>query len=343
MHAGGFVVEAHAERILAFRHGVHLALEQPAQHDDAPIAGPQMLLRMQRDRTLPGLRFPVAGKALVLLFGQLPPELAVHLRAPAPELAALADPARGIDTEVGIVDRHHPADGLHPAVASDARIRHHAQRRQDRLGDAQEHAAICELAHAGRLEAARRGLELHLRHHAHHGHELRAAEAAVQDRHVIRIHQVLVVLQPVARHDDAAARAYARVVRVDELAGRELLQRVEPRQRGLLLRRPHVGEYQAVALLERIPGLAHGVSVLRAGLGLAGLLEAVALHVEEPAVITAADAALVDAAIIETDAAMAAAGGHEARPRGAIAGEAEGFPQDAARAPPSGRLGAQAR
>jgi len=265
----------------------------------------------------------------VLLFGQLPPELAVHLRAPAAELAALGDSARGIDTEMGIVDRHHPADGFHAAVARDARIGHNAQRRQDRLGDAQEHAAPFELARARRLDAARRGFELHLRHHAHHGHELRAAEAAVQDRHVIRIHQVLVVLQPVARHDDAAARAYARVVRVDELAGRELLQGVEPRQHGLLLRRPHVGEHQAVALLDRIPRLARGVTVLGARFGLARLLEAVALHVEQPAVVTAADAALVDAAIIETRAAVAAAGVHEARPPGAIAEEDKVFAQDA--------------
>src|SRR5262249_49375049 len=251
-------------------------------------------LGMRGDRPLPDLGLPVAGELPVLLLAELAPELAVHSRALRAELTGGGDASRGVDAEARVVDRDHPADRLHLAERPQARARHDAMRPQPRLGDAVEDLAVLELAHAGRLRAARRRVELHFRHHAHRRHELVAAEAAVQDRHVIRIHQILVVLQPVARHDDTAARTDARIVGLERFAPRQLFHHVLAPQHGPLVRGPHEGEDEAVALLDGIPGLAHGVAVLRAALGLARLIEAVAVDVVQPAVIAAADAALLD-------------------------------------------------
>ena len=81
-----------------------------------------------------------------------------------------------------------------------------------------------------------------------------------------RIDHVLPVLQPVARHDLRAAAADRAVVGLDEFAGPEFLEAVVARQQRLLLRRAQIGEYQAVALLDRIPGLAHLVAARPAAL-----------------------------------------------------------------------------
>ena len=120
------------------------------------------------------------------------------------------------------------------------------------------------------------------------------------------IHHVLEVLQPVARHDRGAAAADARVVGIDELSVVEDLQRVIARQDGLPLGRAHVGEEQTVALLHRIPRLAHEVAVAPA-VRFARLLQAVSLDVEQPAVIAAAEPALLDLAVVERGPAVRAA------------------------------------
>jgi hypothetical protein len=53
--------------------------------------------------------------------------------------------------------------------------------------------------------------------------------------------------------------------------------------------------------------------------GLGGLLQAAALNVEEPAVVAAADAALLHPAVVEGGAAVAAAGMHQPGATGAVA------------------------
>src|SRR5207245_8434866 len=98
---------------------------------------------------------------------------------------------------------------------------------------------------------------------------------------------------------------------LDELAVVHCFQAFVARQGRLLLGRSEVGEDQAVALLQGIPGLPYLV-LEQAALGLAGLFEAMALGVELPAVIAAADAVLLDLAVIERGAAMAAARVQEA-------------------------------
>jgi hypothetical protein len=69
--------------------------------------------------------------------------------------------------------------------------------------------------------------------------------------------------------------------------------------------------------LNRVPGLAHLVLELTA-VGLTGLFQAMALSVELPAVIAAADPVLLDLAVIERGAAVAAAGVQQADPTVAV-------------------------
>src|SRR5262249_38660815 len=58
---------------------------------------------------------------------------------------------------------------------------------------------------------------------------------------------------------------------------------------------------------------------LTAAVRLARLLQAAAFNVEQPAMVAAADAALLDLAVVERRAAMAAARIDQARPAGAVA------------------------
>jgi hypothetical protein len=150
----------------------------------------------------------------------------------------------------------------------------------------------------------------------------------VEDRHVKRVHQVFVVLQPVARNDGGAAAAHAAVVGFEELARVECLQHVVTRQHRLTVRRTHVREDQPVALLHRIPRLPHALA-LAAAIGLARLLETVALHVEEPAVIAAADAARLHPAVVQAGAAMRAAGDDEPGASFTVTEQHEVFAEDA--------------
>jgi hypothetical protein len=160
-------------------------------------------------------------------------------------------------------------------------------------------------------DAARRHLELHLRHRGHHVGELRPRERSVQHRDVVGVDHVFEMLQPVAGNDGRAAAAYGRIIRLDELAIVHLFQAFIARQRRLLLGRSEIGEDQAVAFLHGVPGLPHLV-LEQAALRLAGLFEAMAFGVELPAVIAAADAVFLDLAVIERGAAMAAARMQEA-------------------------------
>ena len=150
----------------------------------------------------------------------------------------------------------------------------------------------------------------------------------MQNRDVERVRHVFVMLKPVAGHDRAAARADAAVVGFDKLARLEHFQAVVARQHGLLLRWAHIGKDQSVALLHRIPGLAHPIA-FEPTFGLARLLEAAPLGVEQPAVIAAANPALLDATVIEGGAAMAAARLHQPRLAAPVTEQNEVFAQDA--------------
>ena len=118
------------------------------------------------------------------------------------------------------------------------------------------------------------------------------------------------------------------VVGFDHLARLELFQALVARQHRLFLRRPHIGEDQSVELLHGVPGLAHAIA-LEAAFGLARLLEAMALGIEQPAVVAAANAAVLDAAVIERRAAVAAVRLHQPRPPAPVTEQDEVLAQHA--------------
>ena len=69
-------IERDAERIAAFLHDLDLLLQQTAKLHDAEIAGREIFFGMQADRSLPDLRLPVAGEALMLFLAELGPACA---------------------------------------------------------------------------------------------------------------------------------------------------------------------------------------------------------------------------------------------------------------------------
>jgi hypothetical protein len=150
----------------------------------------------------------------------------------------------------------------------------------------------------------------------------------VQHRDVVGVDHILEMLQPVAGNDRRAAAADRGVVGLDELALVHPLQAVIARQHRLFLGGAEIGEDQPIPLPNGIPGLAHLV-LEQSALGLAGLLQAMALGVEFPAVIAAADAVILDLAVIERGAAMAAAGVQQADTAALVAKQDEIFAEDA--------------
>src|SRR5262249_17838546 len=132
--------------------------------------------------------------------------------------------------------------------------------------------------------------------------ELDAADPSVKKRNVHRISGVLVVLEPVAG--------------VEELEGHQLVVRwkhpaVVDRQLRHVLGRTEIGENQVAVLPGRVGAMTEN-EANTAGWRLCGGLEDRSVHVVEPAVITAADAALRDDAVLERGAAMAAVAVQEA-------------------------------
>src|SRR6185312_5147744 len=154
-------------------------------------------------------------------------------------------------------------------------------------------------------------------------------------RHMIVIGHIVEMMRPAAWNDDRTAGD--EVGRFDGFVGVELIEHVPARQHRLVLGRAEISEDQPIALFDRIPGLAHVVAML-AELGLARLLEAMSLGIEEPAVIAAADAALLDLAVIERGAAMSAARIEQPRPAAAVAEEDQILAEHADLLGPGGRL-----
>ena len=138
-------------------------------------------------------------------------------------------------------------------------------------------------------------MPLHHRHRAPGGVEVRAGHPGVQEHAVERVHRVLGHLQPVAGVVDEVGH---------ELDARER-EGVEHRELGHVLRGAEVGEDESGELPNGI-----GAVAKLAGDGtlgrLAGRLENGAVHVEQPAVVAAADAALGEDPVLERCPAMAA-------------------------------------
>ena len=110
----------------------------------------------------------------------------------------------------------------------------------------------------------------------------------MQHEHMKRIHDVLVRLEPVAGCG-VAFEADVVVVGNDVPAVGDVIEDVIGREGRLVFGRPEVGEQHAVVVVHGIPRLAITILVL-AAIGLDRHVEAVALHVEQPAVVAATDA-----------------------------------------------------
>ncbi len=234
----------------------------------------------------------------MLFLGQLVPQLAIEVRPDLGQSTDLVDAARRIDTERRVIDRQNPAQQRARAVHLGARAGHGAHCRQYSLGDTAMNALV-QIAKLDRAHAALRIFKSHTRHQRHLGDKLVTAERAMQDRHMERVHHVLIMLKPVARHDDRPARTDAAVIRLDELARVQIFQHVIDRQDRLLLRRSHIGEDQAIAFLKRIVRLAHLATRRRAHIRLARLFDTATVHGKHPTVVAAADTLFFDTPVIE--------------------------------------------
>jgi hypothetical protein len=122
-----------------------------------------------------------------------------------------------------------------------------------------------------------------------------------------RVHEVLVHLEPVAGVVDGVGQGPV----VRHLIG------VEGRKGRLVVRRAQVGEDQALVFESRI-GAVNQVVLDFAARGLSGRVQDRAVHVVEPAVVTAADAALGHDPELQGGAAMAAVAMEQADLAGAI-------------------------
>ena len=146
---------------------------------------------------------------------------------------------------------------------------------------------------------------------------MRAGHPRVQEHAVERVHRVLGHLQPVARVVDRIGHE------ID--AGQR--ERVEHRELGGELRRTEVGEDEAGEFPGRVGAvaeLARDGAVRR----LAGRLQNGAVHVEQPAVVAAADAALGDDSVLQRRPAVAAVLVQEAEPSREIAEQHQLLAQD---------------
>src|SRR6202171_800943 len=132
-HRWRVLVERDPDGIAPGGHGVELISQHPPDHQDTAIALAEMLLGMQRYRSLADLRLVIAWELLMFLFGHVPPELAVELRAHPSDVAGLLDPASDVDTERGVVARQRPAARLDAGELCDPRIGHHPQGRKNSL------------------------------------------------------------------------------------------------------------------------------------------------------------------------------------------------------------------
>jgi hypothetical protein len=126
--------------------------------------------------------------------------------------------------------------------------------------------------------------EIQLGKHAELIGEHRAANDGVEERGVHRIHRVFEDLQPVARVEILLAGHHSK-------AGPD--KAVIGRKRRLLLWRTEIGEQDAVRLVDRIGAVEQ--PIFQGAVGwLSGCIEDRPVHVEQPAVITAADPLVAD-------------------------------------------------
>ena len=286
------------------------------------VGGPEPFVGVHRDRSLGDLRLVVAGHRLAFLVrplnAGLPDE--VHLVqadlravALAVEVELLAEVAPGDDPAPGVVHRHRPLGDAHAGEELlPVRVLEDVRRLRDGgeqdLGGAHPDEVL-PAAHVGEVDpgAVLERMPVHHRHGAPGRVEVRAGHPGVQEHAVERVHWVLGHLEPVARVVDGV--------------GHELdpgqREGVEHGEFGPQLGRTEVGEDEAGELPDGIGAVAE---LARDGARrrLAGRFQDGAVHVEQPAMVAAPDAALGDDPVLQRRPAVAAMLVQQAEPPGEI-------------------------
>ncbi len=285
----------HCLGIAALRDGVEVVEEALADHGDAHVARTQILLGAIGDPALahPGdevLVHDVArDPATVLVLDRADPgrDRLLHERL-APLRHAHEEP--GDAQRILVVDRHAPFEMI-------AEIEAVGPQRDPADGPVRI-ALVAVLAHALVDETVVEFLELELQVPARIGTGLAGQPQAPVVVHPFEMHGVagvLLTLEPIARdlgeHDLAEA-----VLPVEWLPDRQLRCR----------QRPHIGPEQPHAFLHRIGARPATLLGARARIDevVIRLLDAAPGLVHQPAVIVAANAALLDEAVAEIGAAM---------------------------------------
>ena len=288
-----------------------------------------MLERMHRNRALRHLRVPVTGVALAFRVGpvsglahEVDGVLAnLGLVAVALGIDAGVEVANPQDHRVRIVDRHRPSRDRGSSeqalgIAILPQRRGVSEVRQDGVVGSDPH--IVAPALGGDVHhAVRGGAKVVLGDCAPGFGELHPDHAGMEEHRVHRIHHVLVQLQPVARMPEGEGN--------QAVVG--LIVGVEVRERGDGPRRSHVREDETGELAGRVRPLGDGVPDGALG-RLTGSLEDHPVHVEQPAVVAAANPALRHDAELQRRAAMAAVPVQDPDPAIAIAKHDEVLAQD---------------
>ena len=222
---------------------------------------------------------------------------------------------------VGIVDRRDPA--RQAAAAEIARLFRH-RKVTAVLGETGQHL-IVDANPDDIVDAADIGVEVTVlalevldpRHLGEGVGELGAHRLGVQVDHVERIPGVFHHLQPVARRFDQVRDHFVAV----------LDHGVEHRERRHGLARPHVGKRESLVFNDRI-GAETGAFLQSAADRFAGAFLDRTVDAVLPAVIAAADAALLDDAKFERHVAMRAVQVHQAEPAAVLAKQHQVFAHD---------------
>ena len=263
---------------------------------------------MRSDFALADLGFVVAGITLVLFFGQFRPFLAGdHLRAL--HLEILGHLEDGIGVGAFVVARHDPAE-IVPGPRFQFDARHAAGVRVPDAGHPVDLAPVIEVAMGDIVNAEVVLAPGHVGHDAEFLDELNVGERRVQNLDMKRIESVLPVLQPIAFDVFEAGIGTRGEGRPDghqfEALG-DVFQIAPPGERGTPFGRAHIGEDHPVALFRFVPRLADLFADALAVVLFARHVDAVALDVELPAVVAAADAVILDPSVIESRSAVTAA------------------------------------
>ena len=267
-----------------------------------------MFFGVQGDGALAALGFPVAGEPLRLAWISVWVGARTAHRFDAFEERSVLSSKHGEDLEVGVIDGHHETERVGGTWIA-KRIGDTTNPRQNGFSGRVEHPAIGDFGASVHSDAGRGDIPLQASELlpwlkvkdielAITRTELWSGVKEVQPVEVRCVENVLEMLKPVERNDagEVAAAAYVLVVGENVFVVAQVLERAVPGEQWLLFRGPEVCPDQSITFFDRVPRLAEFVAI-GAALGFTWLVGAVALGIERPAVIAAANTVIIDAAL----------------------------------------------